>query len=197
MVEQGTENPRVAGSIPAGGTRFLWRIPGRYPPERFSLLSRNSLRLTGIYCDVCRCSSSGRAPPCQGGGSEFEPRHLLQKMAVCSLYTAHRATWPSGKAELCKSSTPSSSLGVASMLKAAFQPCKGSEMQFFLFRPPAVSSANGRVRQAVLIFSGVFPFIGQLCRSSSPQGARPLSALSPIEPVAFWVSSLYKIFTQI
>ena len=25
-----------------------------------------------------RCSSSGRAPPCQGGGSEFEPRHLLQ-----------------------------------------------------------------------------------------------------------------------
>ena len=27
---------------------------------------------------ACRCSSSGRAPPCQGGGSEFEPRHLLQ-----------------------------------------------------------------------------------------------------------------------
>ncbi len=23
------------------------------------------------------CSSSGRAPPCQGGGSEFEPRHPL------------------------------------------------------------------------------------------------------------------------
>ena len=27
----------------------------------------------------CGCSSSGRAPPCQGGGSEFEPRHPLQK----------------------------------------------------------------------------------------------------------------------
>ena len=29
----------------------------------------------------CRCgfSSSGRAPPCQGGGSEFEPRKPLQK----------------------------------------------------------------------------------------------------------------------
>ena len=27
----------------------------------------------------CECSSSGRAPPCQGGGSEFEPRHSLQK----------------------------------------------------------------------------------------------------------------------
>ena len=25
------------------------------------------------------CSSSGRAPPCQGGGSEFEPRHPLHK----------------------------------------------------------------------------------------------------------------------
>ncbi len=46
LVEQWTENPRVAGSIPALGT-------------------------------ICECSSSGRAPPCQGGGSEFEPRHSL------------------------------------------------------------------------------------------------------------------------
>ena len=28
---------------------------------------------------ICGCSSSGRAPPCQGGGSEFEPRHPLHK----------------------------------------------------------------------------------------------------------------------
>ena len=28
---------------------------------------------------ICGCSSSGRAPPCQGGGSEFEPRQPLQK----------------------------------------------------------------------------------------------------------------------
>ena len=27
---------------------------------------------------ICGFSSSGRAPPCQGGGSEFEPRHPLQ-----------------------------------------------------------------------------------------------------------------------
>ena len=27
----------------------------------------------------CGSSSSGRAPPCQGGGSEFEPRRPLQK----------------------------------------------------------------------------------------------------------------------
>ena len=46
LVEQRTENPRVVGSIPTGGT-------------------------------ICGCSSSGRAPPCQGGGSEFEPRHPL------------------------------------------------------------------------------------------------------------------------
>ena len=30
---------------------------------------------------TCGCSSSGRAPPCQGGGSEFEPRHPLQMKA--------------------------------------------------------------------------------------------------------------------
>ena len=28
----------------------------------------------------CGFSSSGRAPPCQGGGSEFEPRNPLQKI---------------------------------------------------------------------------------------------------------------------
>ena len=49
LVEQWTENPRVAGSIPAGGI------------------------------NKCGFSSSGRAPPCQGGGSEFEPRNPLKK----------------------------------------------------------------------------------------------------------------------
>ena len=50
-VEQGTENPRVVGSIPTGGTTIKLKISG--------------------------FSSSGRAPPCQGGGSEFEPRNPL------------------------------------------------------------------------------------------------------------------------
>ena len=49
-VEQGTENPRVVGSIPIGGTSGF--------------------------------SSLGRAPPCQGGGSEFEPRNPLFFMAL-------------------------------------------------------------------------------------------------------------------
>ena len=62
LVEQGTENPRVAGSIPAGGTIFPNSDPGGEAK--------------------CECSSSGRAPPCQGGGSEFEPRHSLHKKEV-------------------------------------------------------------------------------------------------------------------
>ena len=60
-VEQGTENPRVIGSIPIGGTKVL----------AHSYL-KNVL--------ICGRSSSGRAPPCQGGGSEFEPRRPLQKI---------------------------------------------------------------------------------------------------------------------
>ena len=31
---------------------------------------------------ICGCSSSGRAPPCQGGGSEFEPRHPLHTRSL-------------------------------------------------------------------------------------------------------------------
>ena len=65
MVEQWTENPRVVGSIPTEGTK------------------------------ICGFSSSGRAPPCQGGGSEFEPRNPL-----------HMVTWPSGKAKVCKTFIP-------------------------------------------------------------------------------------------
>ena len=47
LVEQGTENPRVVGSIPIGGTIFR-----------------------GF-------SSFGRARPCQGRGGGFEPRNPL------------------------------------------------------------------------------------------------------------------------
>ena len=56
-VEQGTENPRVIGSIPIGGTIFLYVLRKEHT--------------------LCGRSSSGRAPPCQGGGSEFEPRRPL------------------------------------------------------------------------------------------------------------------------
>ncbi len=60
LVEQRTENPRVVGSIPTGGTIFR-----------------------GF-------SSFGRAPPCQGGGGGFEPRNPLQKWALIKLNRAHK-----------------------------------------------------------------------------------------------------------
>ena len=56
LVEQGTENPRVVGSIPTGGTK-----------------DRES-----NFPIICGFSSFGRAPPCQGGGGGFEPRNPLQ-----------------------------------------------------------------------------------------------------------------------
>ena len=48
---------------------------------------------------ICGRSSSGRAPPCQGGGSEFEPRRPLQQEWN---FTPNMVTWPSGKARVCK-----------------------------------------------------------------------------------------------
>ena len=54
LVEQGTENPRVGGSIPPGGTIFM------------------------------REWLSGRASPCQGESREFESRLPLQKNAASS-----------------------------------------------------------------------------------------------------------------
>ena len=41
-----------------------------------SLVSRSTFSSQN---HICGCSSSGRAPPCQGGGSEFEPRQPLQR----------------------------------------------------------------------------------------------------------------------
>ena len=49
----------------------------------------------------CGFSSSGRAPPCQGGGSEFEPRHPLQSNKIGTHLRScfHKMVpWPSGKA---------------------------------------------------------------------------------------------------
>ena len=47
--------------------------------EIFREKSLDILRLSDIIMEHlrCGCSSSGRAPPCQGGGSEFEPRRPL------------------------------------------------------------------------------------------------------------------------
>ena len=72
-VEQGTENPRVIGSIPIGGTTFQ--------------------KNRDLFFRICGRSSSGRAPPCQGGGSEFEPRRPLQMEWKHSLQYGDVAKW--------------------------------------------------------------------------------------------------------
>ena len=59
LVEQRTENPRVVGSIPTGGT-----------------INRERSRFRGF-------SSFGRARPCQGRGGGFEPRNPLQPSRAC------------------------------------------------------------------------------------------------------------------
>ena len=64
LVEQRTENPRVVGSIPTGGTNYGFGFPD-----------------TVVLCGF---SSFGRAPPCQGGGGGFEPRNPLQKKKATS-----------------------------------------------------------------------------------------------------------------
>ena len=56
LVEQRTENPRVVGSIPTGGT------------------------ITDILSVICGFSSFGRASPCQGEGGGFEPRNPLHPL---------------------------------------------------------------------------------------------------------------------
>ena len=94
LVEQGTENPRVVGSIPIGGTT------------------------------KCGFSSFGRARPCQGRGGGFEPRNPL-----------HKAPWPSGKAQVCNTSIPSSILGGASKTKST----SATQMCFFQRNSPAAS----------------------------------------------------------
>ena len=50
-------------------------------------------RLAGHYCPSqnCGCSSVGRAPPCQGGRREFEPRHPLQPRKLSGLERVRRS----------------------------------------------------------------------------------------------------------
>ena len=68
LVEQRTENPRVVGSIPTGGTRK--RGSGAPAEEGRAARGRKT---------ECGFSSFGRARPCQGRGSGFEPRNPLQR----------------------------------------------------------------------------------------------------------------------
>ncbi len=61
---------------------------------------------------------SGRASPCQGERREFESRLPLQKhkrdASDLVRHFCYKAPWPSGKAKVCNTYIPSSSLGGAS-----------------------------------------------------------------------------------
>ena len=96
-VEQGTENPRVIGSIPIGGTTskilsFIGKSCKQdfcdeyqifsFSPQTFASQIFAGAPITQKTLSVWGRSSSGRAPPCQGGGSEFEPRRPLQHEAI-------------------------------------------------------------------------------------------------------------------
>src|SRR6476660_9398900 len=67
-------------------------------------------RLAGHYCPSqnCGCSSVGRAPPCQGGRREFEPRHPLCISLVhsCTRLTGAFALGTTKDAYISRSSHP-------------------------------------------------------------------------------------------
>ena len=74
---------------------------------------------------TCGCSSSGRAPPCQGGGSEFEPRQPLQNKhcafcAVISAAVAHLVERHLAKVEVASSSLVSRSKKKAPVIDRCF-----------------------------------------------------------------------------
>ena len=75
----------------ARGRRFE-PVPGRHFAQIAQLVEQRTEnpRVVGSIPTegtICGCSSSGRAPPCQGGGSGFEPRHPLHiKPHMCAAY---------------------------------------------------------------------------------------------------------------
>ena len=67
-----------------------YRRPRKKAREIFDFLLTIGCNPVTIRFVRCECSSSGRAPPCQGGGSEFEPRHSLHFKKVSRSVSAGR-----------------------------------------------------------------------------------------------------------
>ena len=88
-VEQRTENPRVVGSIPTGGTIYA---------DLAHLVERHLAKV-----EVASSSLVIRSTGCLKKHPFFSKKSKLDT-----------APWPSGKAEACKAFIPSSNLGGAS-----------------------------------------------------------------------------------
>ena len=75
-------NPKVAGSNPAPATQAF--IVYAQIAQLVEQRTENPRVVGSIPTEgtMCGFSSSGRAPPCQGGGSEFEPRRPLHNGVV-------------------------------------------------------------------------------------------------------------------
>ena len=68
----------AAGKCQGGGCEQFVNSATEVVEEIFDFpLDKRGFSCYTLPCS-CECSSSGRAPPCQGGGSEFEPRCPLQ-----------------------------------------------------------------------------------------------------------------------
>ena len=95
MVEQGTENPRVVGSIPTGGTTTY--------ADLAHLVER----------DLAKVEVAGSSPVIRSntGTNNFVPVFFSKKQK-------NMALWPSGKAKVCNTSIPGSIPGGASKTKS-------------------------------------------------------------------------------
>ena len=148
---------------------------------------------------TCECSSSGRAPPCQGGGSEFEPRHSLHFLEqLCSIRCHSQVVRQSS----AKAPLPSSNLGGTSKKRST---CfAGASFFGYLGNLKCSGQVNcpcAKVLPAAKRMYGamVFPWGEKACRAHA--GRRPegrvgavLSACREFENIQIVVTS-HKVAT--
>jgi ribosomal protein L37E len=97
LVEQGTENPRVGGSIPSLATTsnnhfFILKFPdGDFPPKAMHSFWRSAAR---------SCAARKPAlPPCRGHASRQQPSmvHLPASASCLGVQSRRRLLWSSSK----------------------------------------------------------------------------------------------------
>ena len=94
LVEQGTENPRVVGSIPTGGTTFL-ATPSA---DLAHLVERDLAKVevagsSPVIRSTRKLSSAGRASALQAEGHRFEPYSFHHCSERRDLFRAIYTAW--------------------------------------------------------------------------------------------------------